>query len=301
MRSLSRFIMKGRSQSVLIVAVCALLSYLLPPFSLLSVAALTLVTLRKGNWYGLQILAGALLATALLGQLTLGTPLVAISYLGVLWLPTWLLAMVLRSTLSLATTLEVAALLGAVAVVAIYAVLGDPVLWWQSLLEVALVPFLGTSSGMADFDVSGMIAEMAPKMTGLMVAASLSNLMLGLVLGRVWQSKLYNPGGFQREFHALRLHRQPAIGAALLLAATLGATHGIVADLEGTLLLLFAVAGLAVVHAVVARRGLHVMWLVGIYVVLMITAKEGLVALGLIGFTNVWFDLAKRLGGPKTV
>ena len=293
--------MKGRSQSVLIVAVCALLSYLLPPFSLISVAALTLVTLRRGGGYGLQILAGALLATALLGQLTLGTPLVAISYLGVLWLPTWLLAMVLRSTLSFATTVEVAALLGVVAVIAIYALLGDPTLWWQSLLEVALVPFLGASSGVADIDVSGMIAELAPKMTSLMVAASLSNLLLGLVLGRVWQSRMYNPGGFQREFHALRLHRQPAAVGALLLAATLGTTHGIVADLEGTLLLLYAVAGLAVVHSVAARRSLNVMWLVGVYVVLMITAKEGLVALGLLGFTNVWFDLAERLGGPKTV
>lgn len=301
MRSLSRFIIRGRSQAVLVVTVCALLSYLLPPFSLLSIAALSLVTLRKGAGFGLQILGGALLATALLGQLTLGTPLVAISYLGLLWLPTWLLAVALRGTGSLATTLEVAALLGVVAVVAIYAVLGDPVVWWQSLLESAIVPVFAASPGMAEVDFRGLIAALAPQMTGLMVMASLVNLLLGLVLGRVWQSRLYNPGGFRDEFHALRLHRQPAAIAALLLVATQFMVQGPVANMAGTLLLIFAVAGLAVVHAVVARRGLHVVWLAAMYVVLMFTASESLVALGALGFANVWFDLARRLGGPKAV
>lgn len=293
--------MRGRSQAVLVVAVTALLAYLLPPLSLLSIAAISLVVLRNGATAGLQVTAGALLATALLGQLTLGTPLVAISYLGLMWMPAMALALVLRRTRSLAATFETAAMLAVAVVVALHAMLGDPALWWGELLETAAELFLASSPELAGGDAARMAAAMAPMMTELMVAAGMLNLLFGLLWARTWQSRLYNPGGFRREFHAMRLHRGPAVIAALLLVGALASeTGGMLSDMGMTLLVLFGAAGLAVAHAWVARRGLHVAWLVVMYVVLLIAAEDALVALGAFGFANVWFDLARSGGGPKT-
>ena len=51
------------------------------------------------------------------------------------WLPLWLLALVLRATVSLSRTFQAAALLGVLGVAGFYAVLGDPAIWWGRVLS----------------------------------------------------------------------------------------------------------------------------------------------------------------------
>jgi len=300
MQGLAGFVMRGRSQAILVVTCMALLSVLLPPLGWLSGAALVLVTLRKGPNEGVLVMVGALVAGAVMGMLTLGSALPAGSFLVVQWLPLWLVAVVFRSTMSMATALECAAGLALLVVAVIYGLTGgDPGPWWQELLGAAVGPMLGDLGPEQVEAVHAAIAAAAGYLTGLMVTAGMLNLYFGLLLGRVWQARLYNPGGFRREFHALRLHRVTAYLAIALFALALGIDGpGLPVDLGAVMLMLFAVGGLALMHALVATRGKgRIGWLVALYVLLVLALLKMAVVLAMAGLAHALTDLGQRLAG----
>ena len=55
----------------------------------------------------------------------------------------------------------------------------------------------------------------------------------------------------------------------------------------------YAVAGLGLVHAMVARTKMHVAWLWALYVLLAFVPVHGGLALALAGLTDSWFDLRR--------
>lgn len=302
MRGLASFVMRGRGQATLVVATTAVLSALVPPVSWLSSGGLALVTLRRGGLEGLLVLALALVGAGVLAFLSLGTPLPALSFALVLWLPVLVVALVLRATVDLGAALAACGVFGLVAVAALHVVLGDPGPWWLATLGPMIEPALeGVDAGQADA-LREVIAAASGYMTGLMVAAGLFNLVLGLLIGRVWQAGLYNPGGFRREFHALRLPRVAAMASIALFAAVLalGATPGPVTDMAAVVLVPCSLAGLAMVHGLAGGRRGGVAWLVGVYLLLVLALPETTVALAAVGLVNAWFDLVARYGArPK--
>ncbi|HIG79361.1 MAG TPA: DUF2232 domain-containing protein, partial [Cycloclasticus sp.] len=98
MKALASFIMLGGRQATIVVATMAILSMLMPPLVIVSVAAVCLVTLRNGLAEGLRVLIGSTVATALMGYMLVGTSLVSFSYLLIMWLPAFLVSLVLRET-----------------------------------------------------------------------------------------------------------------------------------------------------------------------------------------------------------
>jgi hypothetical protein len=95
------------------------------------------------------------------------------------------------------------------------------------------------------------------------------NSVLGLVLARWWQSLLYNPGGFQQEFHQLRL--SPVQGlicfAAVLYCWTQGGDYQAWSSLFAIPLLM---VGIAMVHFIVKARNMGGQWLVLFYMALLL-------------------------------
>ena len=302
MRGLASFVMRGRGQATLVVATAAVLSALVPPVSWLSSGALALVTLRRGTREGLLVLGLALLGAGVLAFLSLGTPLPALSFALVLWLPILVVAMALRATVDLGAAFAACGVFGLVAVAVVHLLLGDPGPWWVATLGPLIEPALeGVDAGQADA-LRGVIAAASGYMTGLMVAAGLFNLVLGLLIGRVWQAGLYNPGGFRREFHALRLPRVAAMAAVALFAAVLalGAAPGPVTDMAAATLVPCALAGLAMAHGLAGGRRGGLAWLVGLYLLVVLALPEMTVALAAVGLVNAWFDLVGRYGArPK--
>jgi hypothetical protein len=304
MRGLASFVMRGRGQATLVVATAAVLSALVPPVSWLSSGALALVTLRKGSREGLLVLVAALVGAGVLSLLALGSPLPALSFALVLWLPIVVMAAVLRSTVSLGAALAAAGLLGLLAVMALHLRFGDMGPWWVATLGPVIEPALEGLDQDQAAAVRASIEATSGYMTGLMVAAGLFNLVLGLVIGRLWQAGLYNPGGFRREFHALRLPRAAAgVVIALFVAVlALGGAPGMVTDMAAVVLVPCALAGLALAHGLVGGRRGGVGWLVGLYLLLVVALLETSIALAAVGLANAWFDLAARFGakpGPS--
>lgn len=114
------------------------------------------------------------------------------------------------------------------------------------------------------------------------------------LLARAWQAGLYNPGGFRKEFHALRLSPVVSIVCAVTMLAgpVLGLNTMLLAWIAGTPLFL---AGLALVHGVVGRKKLSGHWLVLFYVALVVSGPSLMILLIVMAFVDSWLDIRRRI------
>ncbi|MEW5756607.1 MAG: DUF2232 domain-containing protein [Pseudomonadota bacterium] len=290
MQSLASFIMRGRMQAVLVSVLFAGLSLILPPLMYLSGGAVALVTLRLGATQGLSVMALSTLALVLLAQLSMGSPLAGIVLALIMWLPVWALSLVLRQTVSLGATVGAATLLAATLVLAGHMILPEPAVWWQGKLEGLLGPIFDQLGVHEQPGLREAMQQVAKFMTGFVAFAVIMNTLCSVLLARWWQAVLYNPGGFRREFHELRLPRALSIVAGLAVAVNYLA-NGPAAEFAGNLAVVFAgvylMQGLAICHDVVAKKGLHVAWLLGVYV-LTLLLPQMMLLLTLLGLIDTW-------------
>jgi hypothetical protein len=295
MRSLAAIIMRGRLQAALVIA---LLSPL-PLLNILSGAAVSLVTLRQGSQEGMLVI---LLAAGIGGSLFLllsGSVIPVIGLLVLIWLPLWMLATLLRYTVSLAKTLELGLLLFMLVMLGYAVYLGDFIAWGRSLLERWLKPFLEQTGIVSDNAVvEQALAYLAPFTLGLIFANGLLSLLCSLLLGRWWQALLFNPGGFRREFHELRLGRQTALVALVVVGLAFFSGMPLFIDVALLIIVVFALQGIAVVHGAIARARLTWGWLVVLYALLVLALPQLLVLLCLLGISDAWLDFRARIKPP---
>jgi hypothetical protein len=305
MKVIASYVMRGPSQATLVASVTALLSLVLPPLGLLSAGAIGLVTLRNGAGYGALVSGLSTLAIGVLAWLTLGSPLPAIGVLLMIWLPILALGVLLRSSRSLALTVQTAGAMGVMSVLLIYALSGDPAAAWAQILEPLvngpLREALSADVALTDAAKDALIGQLAAWMTGAFAAALVMQFLLGLFVARWWQAALYNPGGFGEEFRALRLGRGYGI-IVLALLAVLPFFTG--ASLAANLLMVLAapllVQGLAVVHGVRALKRARPAWLVGFYVLFILAMPQSVLVTACIGLVDIWADIRRRVApsGP---
>jgi hypothetical protein len=299
MKALAAFVMRGRSPAALVAAVAAVLFWLFPPFLVASDAAVALVTLRRGAAEGAWVMALAGLGAVALTGLALGTPWPMLEVLPVCWLPLWLLALVLRATVSLSRTVQAAALLGLLGVGGIYLALGDPAIWWGGVLgqwerELAALAPPGQPADPATLDqLLALLKEWAPYLPGQVVGAVLLFALVGLLLGRWWQALLFNAGGFRPEFHELRLGRPLAVLTLALFGAAMLSGWPPLSNAALVLGLLYTVQGVALVHAVAFGRRLSPAWLLLFYLLLLVPLLSQLVMA--LGVADAWADFRNRV------
>jgi hypothetical protein len=307
MKALAGFIVSGRYQAILMASLCGILAFMLPPFSTLTnylgAAVVSLVTLRIGISQGLLVLSAATLVTLLFHQLT-GVPVatIAVTVL-MLWVPCWLISVVLRRTVNLAFAMFTAAAIGVVALVSVYAVTGDPSPWWHEHLKLLRSAFEGAGMLPHGASADALLEELSHLMTGVIIASLVLGAVCSLLLARWWQAQLVNPGGLHSEFCSLRFWQSTGlmlVGLMLLSQVTRGAPGDMAAQAVLVMLVPYLFAGLAVLHGVVARQGRGRGWLIAVYVLLGIIPQVALLLAGL-GLVDTWVDFRRRLGGNKPV
>ncbi len=280
----------------------AVFGMLLPPFSFVTGGIVGLTALRYGLADGALVLAVSMAVSTLAMGLLLGTYQPVVIFVLFTGLPILLLAQVLRQTESQGTTLTAAGAMGALVLAGIHLLTADPVAWWRAKLERFVAQPIREANPDLAPEMLKQLDEAMEGMSMLMLslpAATVVGAMLILWLARWMHATLDNPGGFGKEFRALRMDRRVAFaGVALALLAILAGNiaGGLFRGLLVLVILMYTIQGIALVHAVVHKRGVSVAWLVAVYAGIVIMPPVAILGLALTGFSDTWFDFRRRWG-----
>jgi hypothetical protein len=271
MRGLAEYVMTGRRQAIIAV----MLLGLIPLVNLLNPVVVGLIALRKGLPEVVVIFAWAILplgAWAVAGDVVPLIMLIGITGLAVL----------LRETESWEFTLLAAIAVGVC--VEVYFRL-QPAVIDALMQQLDLYLQASNPQGL-------QIEEVRDVMLSVIGAVYMFLSIVLLMLARWMQAVLYNPGGFKQEFHSLRVEQKVALA---LIVIMLLSSFGIVVPeawvLYFVLPLLFS--GIALTHAVVAKKKLSSMWLVTFYILLMLPVVVQILVL--LALVDSWYDFRSRL------
>lgn len=299
MKALATFILRGPSQAIMATVGAAILAMMVPPLSVVSGAVVALTTLRMGSRSGAIVVAGSTVFVAVMAWFSLGNIAPSLVFLGVLWLPLWGLAWILRETRSLALVIVIAGGLGVVGVLVTYALLGDVTAMWKQTLLTMFEPAMETGGPLADRKmVTTILADIAPVMTGITATGMVLNTIICLFLARGAQAMLFNPGGFRSEFYELRLGRGIAVVSMVFIAISmlpLNAVSRTAGEIVIVVLGLYVIQGMAIIHAIVDKRKLHVAWLIGLYFVMIVVLPQLMVLVAVLGLMDAWVDFRHRV------
>ncbi|PTY36137.1 hypothetical protein BGP77_02145 [Saccharospirillum sp. MSK14-1] len=274
MMGFARYAMKSRFNAGVLAAGLAVL----PMLYALSAALVGLVALRHGSTAGTRVLLAALAGALVSWQLT-GV------ILPLLVLPmTAILALVLRRSQDWSVMLLSATVLGLC-----LATVG------QQLMPDRFTAIVGQIQAMMTPDPQQMgwqvLEAIKPYATFLVMSAEVFEALLCVLLARYWQAGLYNPGGLRAELHRLRISGRPL----WLLTGAIIVSWWLQPAALLLLLLPLVFAGVALVHALVARLKLGGQWLVAFYLATFLVNQFMLPLLVLVAVADGAVDIRARL------
>lgn len=277
--------MRGRVQA----SVVALIGSWFP---LISPAAVALVTLRRGANDGTLVLLVAMLpALAALYVSDMGPLMALITLISLLLV--FAVSLILRRSMAWLPAIMGLVALSSASSLLLGQVVPDPIGDLQEVMGNLLKEMQAQSPDQQALPELG-----SSFVLGLIAYVLALSSIASLLLARWWQSLLYNPGGFQQEFHWLKLNKTSIVICLASVAYCLsrGGDYAIWASLFGFPLLLL---GIAVMHNIVGQRQMGKQWLVLMYVALLLTTGMIGLALTVLAVVDSWFDLRGRLSKPK--
>ncbi|MDP2608033.1 MULTISPECIES: hypothetical protein [unclassified Oceanobacter] len=279
MKNLAQWAMQSRQRVTLVAAI----AYAVPMLFWLGAAFQALVLLRQPSRDSLPMVLWSSLPA--LAWMAAGDPTPVLVAAG-----TILAAQVLRYSIRLDW-----AILTAV-------VLGELIYWCLPLLLADVLPLVVSSSEVAvsealksSPDLQARLQPLvAPMIHGVLAALHTLVIILCLLLGRYWQSALYNPKGFGIEFRQLRLplaFTLPAVLVVFTAGQLLPGLSGMVPVLTVAMML----AGLAVFHGVVHGTNASSNWLLPIYIGLVVFGPYMYTLLIFVAVLDSVLDIRMRL------
>jgi hypothetical protein len=303
-KALAAYITRGHLSAALVAVAAAAAALFFAPLGYVSGGAVALMTLVAGPASGLLVVAIAAVVTMLVGLLAAGDVAIGLGFAAVVWGPAWLVATVLRRTVSLPLAVMTAAGLGALLILGIHAAVADPAALWEGQLQ-QVFSALEQQGGGLDPSAEEAMRALAGVMTGALGAGVALSLALTLFLARWWQAMLQKPGGFRAEFHALRLDDRlawVALAIAVGGAVAPGGAGVVAGHLTLVLVVLYLLQGIAVVHGTAGARGLGWQWLALLYALLLLVPYT-IPVVAALGFLDTWLDVRRRLAptgnGPQ--
>lgn len=284
MRALAEFILRGRIQAFLV----AIAGSLIP---LVSSATVGLVSLSKGSKEGILVFLWVSLPLLLLQQMGSENPLltaVSIASLGLM-----VVSAAVHSLMASWQWTLLVILLGACLCALSFGVLmASHISAVITVVQDMLLNVVAQQGGQMDLTIT------TPLVLGLIAMTLAFGSIMSLMLARWWQAMLYNPGGFQKEFHSFSLDLKIAV---ILIAIALSGVfwptgYEFWASLAVLPLLL---AGIALVHFAAKQFSLGNQWLAFLYAGLILFGKPVTLILVGIGLADSIIDLRSKLAGYK--
>lgn len=281
-------IMRGRWQAAGIAIGLAFLSLFMPPISIISSAAVALVTLRLGAYEGLTVLGISIATFGTLGVFS-GNIEFALLYGAVLWLPIWILAILLRAGRKLALAIETAVILGGTGVLSFALFNPNTSEMWKNLL-------MRMSPPNASLEVQPQIELLSHYMTGIIAAGTIFGWIFALFMARWWQAQLYNPDGFRAEYLGLSTSKRFALGGLSLItiaALSSGEIAELATNLSILVVVLYTFVGTSVCHSLLSQLNQGRYLVIGFYVVVFLIPHL-LIPVAVIGILDVWLNSRQR-------
>ena len=267
----------------------------MPLVFVLGIAGISLVSLQKGYLEGIWV---ALIAAAILLGLGLlvGSNGKSIALLlGVSWLPVIIISSRIKNHGNIVYGLQLGFVFAVLLLGILYGIsMPESDKYWSDFFTNNLEPVLlqlGMNQAVYD-DIKNILIF---NMNGLLASSIVLLVVLGLLIGRYWQAKLYNPGGFGKEFRELKFGKSLAIfGLVAFILSMLGQDFRFFADLKHSFIMLFLLQGLAIAHYLVEVRGFGQWALLFVYAGLFILPILSFV-LAVISILDNWFDFRSNL------
>ena len=279
-QALAGYEVRGPAQAALASFSTLLLALFAPPLVVVSNAVVALVWLRLGPLKGLLSVAIALLAGTIIAAFS-GSPVLPAAMMMSFWLPVVLMAYVLRRTVSLNLAVLAGAGLALFGVVMTYVIVESPSAAWQDVVQQVRQQTEQAVGGTDREKVTQWLNSAGSWMTGFSAATQFVIAVLSLLLARVWQARMFNPGGLQKEFHGLRFGIAAGVVGIVTVAASVILRSELLINLAIVVTVVFAFQGLAVLHALAAQLKVHPLVMVGIYCFLLLLLPNSVKILGL--------------------
>jgi len=274
MRAFAEFVMRSRGHAT----GAGMAAAVMPLLHWIGAAVVGLVVLRRGVAEGAFILLWTSLPlVGWYGYNNDAMPLLVL-------LGTFCLAWVLRETASWELTLTAAVVLSVIAgfvfEVTSAEALALIVDWYFEAVDTAQ-------------DVTR--EQAAQVLVGLFAMGHSLSMLVAIMLARWWQSTLYNPGGFQKEIHGLRL--SPLVSAVIvgLMLVTFVVEDPAFGRWLPLLTVPLVLSGIGFVHWFVAQKSLSMSWLVVFYVLFVFMIQLIYPMLASIALMDSGLNLRKRI------
>lgn len=306
-KQLTNYLLAHRMLAVLLVFGLTFV----PVIGTLSILFAALVTLRKGILEGAMMSAAATLPYVISFIWASHDPemvkiaiWMAVSVAVLSNILTWVFASMLYRQASWSNILQVAALVGVLAVSVIHLVYPDIVTWWANeltayytqaakamssvLQETAAAP---TDAELESINITKYYAN------GMIASVILLNAMMQLILARWWQAMVFQPGILKRELHNIRLSRLAGVLFVLCLVVSYLGNNIVIMDMMPIVYMLFAGAGLSLIHYCFGLMvsPTRIFWIALLYVTLIFAMPTSLVFVAMMALFDIWLDLRSRV------
>jgi len=247
-------------------------------FAWLAPVPAVLYLMRKGPGAATIPLAGLLAITAFFASQ--GEPTLAGSAVASV-----VSALILRQKTSLPLSLVVASALAMVYTAVLREFAGEQLngllTQYQQTMTTLVQP--------GDAALSALTVDIFVHLIGIWVGVSAA---INLFIARSMQARLYNPGGFRQEFHGLRL--TPSLNALCVTPMLVAMLWPDWAFLEGIGMTPILLAGLGLVHGIVAQKQWGSGPLLVFYVMLVIMAPVVTPLLLMVALADSFFDFRQK-------
>ena len=281
MKALAEYVMQGWKNA----AKAAFILGLLPFCGWIGAAVVALFNLRKGPKEGLSVMLWAglpsLMAWVYLGDI-FSAPLLIAAIVG---------SLVWRKTVSM--------LLAIISVVAVSMLIQWGVLFWspaglenlRGIMEQLLTQSVAMMEVSKEIGSERFVDEMLNTSYGFSIA---STALVSLFFARSWQAQLYNPGGFQEEFHNLQIPSYWSVGL-MVCAAVAMKSGGMGVGVALLCAVPMLIAGLGLVHSLMKRFNAPKGVLFGFYGLAFILEPSLLVPMMLMVVIDSFINIRGRL------
>lgn len=305
-KRLTNYLLEHRARAVFLTFMFTFI----PVLGVFGIIYAALVTLRKGVAEGAVMTVAATLPYIFSFMLAThdpsASPMVlwtAVSVAVISNVLTWVFAVLLYRQMSWSNILQVAALMGVLAISVIHLAYPDVAEWWSNQLTSYYSQAASVMSGVLNNGTKVPSDAQLESITitkyyasGMIATAVLLNAVLQLVLARWWEAIMFAPGLVRKELHHIRL--SPLAGVLFLLSLVFSYLgNSVVLDMMPILCMLFAGAGLSVFHYFIGMivSPTRWFWIALLYVLLIVAMPSSMFVVAMVGVLDIWLDLRKKL------